>query len=84
MGKGIGQKPQVGDRKIQSPIDKLAGGVYESRRDDCRRELSELKRSTGLKYPVRYCEIASVGHPNQAGARAYADATRKVLTPFFP
>ena len=58
--------------------------LYESRRDDCRRELSELKRSTGLKYPVRYCEIASVGHPNQAGARAYADATRKVLTPFFP
>ncbi len=55
--------------------------LYESRRDVCGRSLSELERSTGLKYSVRYCEIASVGHPNPAGARAYADSIRTILKP---
>lgn len=58
--------------------------LYESRREVCRDSLSELRVSTGLKYPIRYCELAAVGHPNAAGSRAYADSIRSVLTPYFP
>ncbi len=48
--------------------------MYDERRADCRAALPELKRTTGIEYPVRYCEIAGVGHPNPQGARLYADA----------
>ena len=58
--------------------------LYESRREVCQASLLELRRSTGLKYPVRYCELAAVGHPNAAGSRAYADSIRSVLKPYFP
>ncbi len=58
--------------------------LYERRRDACRASLSELSRSTGLKYPIRYCELAAVGHPNAAGSRAYAELIRSVLKPYFP
>lgn len=54
---------------------------FEKRQADCRAELPELKKSTGLNYPVRYCEIAAVGHPNPAGSRVYADAITKALAP---
>ncbi len=55
--------------------------LYLQRQADCRAGLTELKRSIGLDYPVRYCEIAAIGHPNPAGSRAYADAINAVLGP---
>ena len=48
--------------------------VFLERKADCNAALPELKRTTGLVYSVRFCEVAGVGHPNRAGARAYADA----------
>jgi hypothetical protein len=48
--------------------------MFLERKTDCDQALPELKRSTGLDYPVRFCEVAGVGHPNPIGARKYADA----------
>ena len=48
--------------------------MFPERKADCDQALPELKRSTGLDYPVRFCEVAGVGHPNPTGARKYADA----------
>lgn len=56
--------------------------LFRQRQIECRTSLPELKKSTSLDYPVRYCEIAAVGHPNPAGARAYADAVIAVIRPF--
>jgi hypothetical protein len=53
--------------------------VFPERKADCDAALPELKRSTGLVYPVRFCEVAGVGHPNPTGARAYADAVISAL-----
>lgn len=52
---------------------------YLGRQAECRKVLPELKRSTGLDYPVRYCELAAVGHPDPAGSRAYAEAIKAVI-----
>ena len=56
--------------------------LFQKRQSECRTSLPELKKTTGLNYPVRYCEIAAVGHPNPAGARAYADAVISAIGPF--
>jgi hypothetical protein len=58
--------------------------VYLERKADCDAALPELKRSTGLVYSVRFCEVAGVGHPNPAGARAYADAVISALPSVLP
>lgn len=46
---------------------------------ECNRALPELKHTTGVDYSVRLCEIAGVGHPDPAGARAYYDEIRNVI-----
>lgn len=46
----------------------------------CRKELPPLKKETAIDYPVRLCEIAAIGHPDQRGARAYADAINSRLS----
>jgi hypothetical protein len=58
--------------------------VFPERKADCNAALPELKRSTGLVYSVRFCEVAGVGHPNPAGARAYADAVISALPTVLP
>ncbi len=55
--------------------------LYATRAADCDKTLPELKKTIGIDYPVRPCEIGSVGHPNAKGARAYADEIKAVLTP---
>ncbi len=60
---------------------RTADPLYVSRKSQCDTELPELNRSTGIKYPVRLCEIAAVGHPDPAGARAYAEAIKAALGP---
>jgi lysophospholipase L1-like esterase len=47
----------------------------------CRKSLPDLKRSTNVEYPVRLCEIAAIGHPNAAGARAYSEAIKAAIAP---
>jgi hypothetical protein len=43
--------------------------------------LPDLKKTTGVDYPVRFCEIAAVGHPNIEGSRAYAESIKMTLGP---
>ena len=53
--------------------------LFSARKADCDAALPELRRATGLVYPVRFCEVAGVGHPNPAGARVYANAVISAL-----
>jgi len=55
--------------------------MAQSRIKDCNDALPKLKAETGIDYPVRLCEAAAVGHPNPAGARAYAEAIKTALSP---
>jgi hypothetical protein len=63
------------DNAVEDPL-------YRERAADCVNALPELKKTTGIDYPVRLCEIAAVGHPNPAGSLAYAEAIKTTLTPF--
>lgn len=49
----------------------------------CKRTLDELRESTDLKLRSRTCELATVGHPNVAGSKAYAKAIQGSLKDFF-
>lgn len=55
--------------------------LYDERKAQCNDALPELKKTTGIEYPLRFCEIASVGHPNIEGAKAYAESIKAVLRP---
>lgn len=57
--------------------------LFVQRRADCRIALTELKKTTGIKYSVERCSMAAVGHPDPAGARAYAEAIKATLAPLF-
>ena len=59
----------------------VADSVAHERIRQCREALPELKRSTGIDYPVRLCEVAAIGHPNPAGAKAYAEAIKSAISP---
>jgi hypothetical protein len=55
--------------------------LYDERKAQCARALPDLKKRTGVDYPVRFCEIAAVGHPNIEGSRAYAESIKMALGP---
>ncbi|MGE3465643.1 MAG: hypothetical protein AB7J13_01815 [Pyrinomonadaceae bacterium] len=85
------QSPLTEDNAAEAPNTMLfrmgKGGVVtdpkaRERVRACRSALPELKRSTGIDYSVRLCEIAAIGHPDPAGARAYASVIESALTPF--
>jgi hypothetical protein len=57
--------------------------LYNERKAQCDEALPELKRSTGIEYPVRFCEMASIGHPNIQGAKAYTESIKTGLQPLF-
>jgi hypothetical protein len=52
------------------------------RKEECRPTLDTLREETKLKYRTRVCELASIGHPNAAGAAAIAAQIRENLMPF--
>ncbi len=58
---------------------RVEDALYDERTTECRKALPELKKTTGIDYPVRLCEIAAIGHPNPAGSRAIADAIKAAL-----
>jgi lysophospholipase L1-like esterase len=51
------------------------------RNRECRPALEELRRHTDLRYRTRVCELASIGHPNQNGAAAIAEAVKLAIRP---
>jgi hypothetical protein len=57
--------------------------LYAERKQVCKPELKALKAATGLKYSIRLCEIAAIGHPNVDGSRLYAGAIKTALRPLF-
>jgi hypothetical protein len=82
--------PLVDDDAAEAPNTKLLrmgkhgvvdDAMAQSRIADCNEALPKLKAETGIDYPVRLCEAAAVGHPNPAGAKAYAEAIRNALKP---
>lgn len=84
------ESPLTEEHSAEAPNTMLfrmgKGGVVkdpmaQSRIKDCRKALPELKAATGIDYPVRLCEVASIGHPDPSGSRAYADAIKKILGP---
>lgn len=84
------RSPLTDEHALETPETKLfrmgKGGVVQDNRardrvKECRNSLPELKRSTGVDYSVRLCEIAAIGHPDKAGAIAYADAIKSALLP---
>ncbi len=83
--------PLTDENAVEAPKTKLftmgKGGVVKDplareRIKVCRRSLTELKATTSIDYSIRLCEIAAIGHPDAAGARAYAEALRSGLRPF--
>jgi hypothetical protein len=82
--------PLTEDDATEAPNTKVfrmgKGGVVSDpmariRIRDCNDALPKLKAETGIDYPVRLCEIAAIGHPDPAGARAYAEAIKTALAP---
>ena len=59
----------------------VADPMAKSRIKDCNDALPKLKTETGIDFPIRLCEIAAIGHPDAAGARAYAETLKTTLTP---
>jgi lysophospholipase L1-like esterase len=57
--------------------------LYSTRTAECRKTLREIKKTARIEYSERLCEIAAVGHPNPAGARAYAEAVKASLATLF-
>jgi hypothetical protein len=55
--------------------------MAKSRIKDCNEALPKLKAETGIVFPIRLCEIAAIGHPNPAGAKAYAEALKLAVAP---
>jgi hypothetical protein len=55
--------------------------LYDERKPQCREALPRLKKETGIDFPVRFCELASIGHPNAEGSKAYAESIKVVLKP---
>ncbi len=53
--------------------------LAKQRSAECKESFSELKAKTGIENSVRRCELAGLGHPNPAGARAYFDEISSVI-----
>jgi lysophospholipase L1-like esterase len=57
--------------------------VYAERKSACKTSLTDLKKTTGIDWSIKRCTMAAVGHPDPAGARAYADAIKQALSGIF-
>lgn len=60
---------------------RLEDAFFEERLVQCKKELAALK-NTALRYSVRFCELAAIGHPNAEGAKVFARAIQNALKPF--
>jgi lysophospholipase L1-like esterase len=53
--------------------------LYDDRKLGCSTDLIELNKSTKVVYPLRFCELSGLGHPNIEGSKAYAEAIKVKL-----
>jgi hypothetical protein len=61
--------------KNDKPQDPMAA----ERKAICQETLPGLRESTDLKFGTRVCEMAGIGHPDQEGAKAIAEAIQRAL-----
>lgn len=61
-----------------------ADELSAERKIECRETLDALREKTQLKLRTRVCELASIGHPNVEGSRAFARTIQNRLKPYFP
>ncbi len=61
--------------KNDRPQDPMAA----ERKALCQETLPGLRESTDLKFGTRVCEMAGIGHPDQEGARAIAQAIQREI-----
>ena len=54
---------------------------YLARKSDCKTAFADLERTTGIKYHLKRCTVAAVGHPDPAGARSYFEAIKTAIRP---
>lgn len=54
---------------------------YDERKERCGPVLNDLKNTTGLRYPIRFCDMAAVGHPASEGSRAFMESIKAALEP---
>jgi lysophospholipase L1-like esterase len=59
-----------------------ADALYAERKIECRETLDRLRKKTQLKLRTRVCELASIGHPNVEGSKAFAEAIQNSLKQF--
>jgi hypothetical protein len=59
--------------------DKVTDPLAAERKAACGETIPDLRDSTGLKFGVRMCEMAGIGHPNSEGAKAIAAAVEASL-----
>lgn len=60
---------------------KAQDALAAERKSVCKETLDKLRKSTDLKLKTRTCELATVGHPNAEGSKAYAEAIKAKLAP---
>lgn len=60
---------------------KAQDALASERLEVCGKTIDKLKKATDLKLRTRTCEIATIGHPNVEGSRAYAEAIKEKLAP---
>lgn len=56
---------------------------YDFRVENCKAPYEKLAKLGGLPEKQRSCQISGIGHPNPAGAKAYADAAVTTISPMF-
>ncbi len=54
---------------------------YLARKSDCKAAFADLERTTGIKYQLKRCTVAAVGHPDPRGARSYFEAIKTAIRP---
>lgn len=53
---------------------------FHDRKADCKTAFKDLELKTGIKYALKRCTVAAVGHPNPAGSRSYFEAIKWMLS----
>ncbi|MBK6750062.1 MAG: SGNH/GDSL hydrolase family protein [Pyrinomonadaceae bacterium] len=53
---------------------------FSTRKSDCRTAFEDLEIKTGIKYALKRCTVAAVGHPNPAGSRSYFESIKAKLS----
>lgn len=57
--------------------------MYAERQKPCQEAIPYVNKALKVKYSLRKCEVAAIGHPNEIGAREYARVITDALSRTF-